>query len=82
LPKKHGNRELPIFGNYDVRYFGPQAASIPMNPVTPGGGLAEIGDLARRAPAGAYHLLSCRVRGLLPCGRPGGCAAVFVSGRR
>jgi hypothetical protein len=33
--------------------------------------LAEIGDLARHGPAGAYHQLSCRTRGLLPWARTG-----------
>jgi len=33
--------------------------------------LAEIGDLARRTAAGAYHQLSCRMRGVLPCARTG-----------
>jgi hypothetical protein len=32
---------------------------------------AEIGDLARHARAGAYYLLSCRVRGYVLRGRPG-----------
>jgi hypothetical protein len=34
--------------------------------------LAEIGDLAHRTPSGAYHLLSCRIRGLVTRGRSEG----------
>jgi hypothetical protein len=40
---------------------------------------AEIGDLARRTPAGAYHLLSCLVYGLLPCARPGRAWPLFAA---
>jgi hypothetical protein len=42
---------------------------------------AEISDLARHAPAGAYYLLSCRVCGYVPRGRPGrGWVVRFAAG--